>query len=212
MTGTTLTRSRFGGGFRVMVVLLLLVCPLAGLPGVDATRMSSPEAGANGAPAKAELCTACHGADGLPARANIPIIWGQEFYYLYVQLKDYKAGRRQNAEMGDIVESMSRQELRELAEYFAGKPWPATGFTADSVDVARGQTAAAAGVCVQCHLGGYEGNSRVPRLAGQQVGYLERTMLDFKGKTRMNSPAKASLLNSFEDDDITAMARYLAGH
>jgi cytochrome c553 len=174
--------------------------------------MSPSDASADGIPPKAELCTECHGAAGLPARADIPIIWGQEFYYLYVQLKDYKAGRRQNAEMDDIVKSFSKQELRDLAQYFAGRPWPSTGFATESADVARGESATAAGVCVQCHLGGYEGNSRVPRLAGQQVGYLERTMLEFKGKTRMNSPAKASLLKSFEDDDITAMARYLAGH
>ena len=42
------------------------------------------------------------------------------------------------------------------------------------------------------------------------MGYLERTMMEFKDKTRMNSPAKASLMESFESDDITAMARYLA--
>ena len=41
-------------------------------------------------------------------------------------------------------------------------------------DVAKAETATAAGQCVQCHLGGYEGNSRVPRLAGQKVSYLER--------------------------------------
>lgn len=212
MTGIFRRWSRPGDGFRVIVVLLLLASPGTGVPGASSSRMSSPDASGGNIPANAELCTTCHGAAGLPTRPDIPIISGQEFYYLYVQLKDYKAGRRQNAEMSDVVKAFSKQELRELAQYFAGQPWPSTGFAADSTDVVRGETATAAGVCVQCHLGGYEGNSRVPRLAGQQPGYLERTMLDFKGKTRMNSPAKASLLKSFEDDDITAMARYLAGH
>lgn len=212
MNGIPLKRGRPGIGFRGLVVLILAVCPLIGSPGVSSSRMSTPDGGANGAPASAALCTTCHGATGLPARADVPIISGQEFYYLYVQLKDYKAGRRENAEMSDVVKSFSKQELRDLAQYFASQPWPSTGFTADSADVARGETATAAGVCVQCHLGGYEGDSRVPRLAGQQVEYLERTMTEFKHKTRMNSPAKSSLLKSFGDDDITAMARYLAAY
>ncbi|MDH3314759.1 MAG: cytochrome C, partial [Gammaproteobacteria bacterium] len=71
--------------------------------------------------------------------------------------------------------------------------------------------ATTAGQCVQCHLGGYEGNSRVPRLAGQQVGYLEKTMLDFKNKVRLNSPAKGSLLKDYSDGDIAAMAHFLGG-
>jgi cytochrome c553 len=51
----------------------------------------------------------------------------------------------------------------------------------------------------------------VPRLAGQQLGYLERTMLEFKNKIRRNSPAKGSLFATFDDVDIEALARYLAG-
>ena len=48
-------------------------------------------------------------------------------------------------------------------------------------------------------------------LAGQQVDYLERTMLEFKNKVRLNSPAKGTLLAAYEDDDIAAMAKYLGG-
>jgi cytochrome c553 len=203
--------SRPGNGFRLTVVLLLLLSPGVSSPGVSSSRISSPEVSADSMSAKVERCAECHGNAGLPAEPDIPIIWGQEFYYLYVQLKDFKANRRQNDDMSDIVASLGKQELRELAQYFSGRSWPSTGFAAESPDVDRGEAATAAGVCVQCHLGGYEGNSGVPRLAGQQVGYLERTMMEFKHKTRMNSPAKAALLKSFEDDDIGAMARYLAG-
>ena len=182
-------------GFTVSVVLLLLL---------------SFGARADGLAEKIEICTICHGAAGLPARADIPIIWGQEYYYLYVQLKDYKAGRRHNAQMSGIAATLTKQEMKDLAQHFSSQAWPSTGFAAQSTDVVRGESATAAGVCVQCHLGGYEGSSRVPRLAGQQLAYLERTMLEFKKKERMNSPAKASLLAAYEDKDIAVMARYLA--
>lgn len=197
MIRTSRRWSRSTDGFIVTLVLLLLSCS---------------GARADGLAQKVEICKDCHGAAGLPTRPEVPIIWGQEFYYLYVQMKDYKAGRRQNPEMSVIVASLSKQEMRELAQRFASQAWPSTGFAAESTDIARGETASAAGLCTQCHLGGYEGSSRIPRLAGQQVGYLERTMLEFKNKTRMNSPAKASLMAAYEEEDIAAMARYLADY
>jgi len=188
--------SRSCNGSAIALVLLLLLCG---------------SAGANDIAEKLTLCAGCHGAAGLPARPDVPILWGQEFYYLYVQLKDYKAGRRENTEMADIVASLSKTQMQALAQRFSSQKWPSTGFASEAADAARGEQATVAGLCVQCHLGGYEGNSRVPRLAGQQVQYLERTMMELKNRVRMNSPAKASLMAAYEDGDITAMARYLAG-
>ncbi len=157
------------------------------------------------------LCATCHGAAGIPEDPQVPIIWGQHFYYTYVQLKDYKAGRRRHEIMSEIVADLTKQEMQALAQHFSEQAWPAIGFRSSDRDIAKGETAAAAGQCVQCHLGGYEGNSRVPRLAGQKASYLERTMLDFKHKTRKNAPAKSPLLASYDAESIAAMARYLAG-
>ena len=47
-------------------------------------------------------------------------------------------------------------------------------------------------------------------MAGQQEAYLLRTMLEFKRKVRLNSPAKGSLLKSYEDAGIEALAHFLA--
>ena len=159
-----------------------------------------------------EVCTGCHGDNGLPTQSDIPIIWGQEFYYLYVQLKDYKAGRRDSEFMTDIIGDLSKEEMQALAQHFSEKNWPSNGFRANDTDVAIAESAANAGMCVQCHLGGYEGSSRVPRLAGQQAAYLESTMLEFKNKIRMNAAAKGSLLATYDDADIGALARFLAGY
>ena len=160
---------------------------------------------------KVKLCISCHGEGALPIKGNIPIIAGQEFYYLYVQLKDYKAGRRTNQIMSEIVPDLEKNDMKALAERFSKMSWPSTGFGTDEADIARAKSAAASGMCTQCHLGSYRGNSRVPRLAGQQVEYLETTMLDFKNKHRLNSPAKGSLLAAYDDADIAALARYIGG-
>ncbi len=157
------------------------------------------------------LCTSCHGEKGMPVEPDMTILWGQKFYYIYVQLKDYKAARRHSEIMNDVVADLSRAEMKAISQYFSERPWPSTGFQSTRDDVAKGETAANAGLCFQCHIGNYRGDSGVPRLAGQQLGYLERTMLEFKNKIRRNSPAKGSLLATFDDTDIEALARYLAG-
>jgi cytochrome c553 len=100
--------------------------------------------------------------------------------------------------------------MKLIAKYFSEQEWPRTGFKGDPAITAKGETATGAGQCVQCHRGGFDGDSRVPRLAGQQREYLFKTLMDFKNKARMNSPSKSSLMNSFEEADIDAMAEYLA--
>ena len=156
-----------------------------------------------------ETCATCHGEKGLPKEDNIPILAGQEFYYIYVQLKDIKKGMRKSEVMEPFVEELDKTTLMALAKYFSEQKWPRIQFKGNPDVVSKGEMAASAGQCVACHLGSYTGNSRVPRLAGQQPQYLEKTMLDFKKKIRKNSPAKGSLMSSFTDKDIAALAEYL---
>lgn len=156
------------------------------------------------------ICFDCHGANGYTPDPTFPILSGQEYYYLYVQLKDFKAGRRASEIMGPIASGLERDQMKLLAQYFSEQPWPNIGYRGDSAKAAIGERATGAGQCVQCHLGSYTGNSRVPRLAGQYPEYLRKTLSDFKTKTRLNSPAKSSLMASFSDEDLEAMAEFLA--
>jgi cytochrome c553 len=159
----------------------------------------------------AQSCTACHGEVGqLPADPAYPIIAGQQFYYLYVQLKDFASGLRENEIMQGIVAGMDRKTMQAVAQYWSEQPWPATAFTASEEDATRAERIAVSGQCSGCHLGGFEGNSRVPRLRNQQPGYLEKTMLDFKSKRRKNAPDMNALFTDVADEDIAALARYLA--
>ena len=55
------------------------------------------------------------------------------------------------------------------------------------------------------------GNSTLPRLAGQNIEYLRKTMADFRSGARANNPWMKALLETYSDEDIDALARYLAG-
>ncbi len=157
-----------------------------------------------------QTCAACHGENGASKDPQYPILAGQHLHYLYVQLKDFKAGRRASEIMSPIAESLEREQMLKIAEYYSRQSWPNIGFRGDEKIVARGERATVAGQCVQCHRGGYEGDSRIPRLAGQYPQYLEQTMLDFKTGGRANSAAKSSLMESYSDEDLAAMAAFLA--
>ena len=158
-----------------------------------------------------KICAGCHGDNSAALQPTIPILSGQHFYYLYVQLKDFKSGLRKNEIMGPIASQLDKPQMKLLAQYYSEQDWPSVSYRADSAAEIRGETAAGAGQCVQCHLGGYEGDSRIPRLAGQHPEYLLKTMSDFKHRKRMNSAAKSSLFVSYSEDDIKAMSEYLAG-
>ncbi len=140
---------------------------------------------------------------------TIPILAGQEFHYLYVQLKDYKSGLRANEVMVSVVEDLEKKQLFKLAEYFSKQKWPRIQFKGDPKRVGKGERLANSGQCVACHLGSYTGNSRIPRLAGQHPKYLAKTMLEMKTKVRNNAPAVASLIKSYSDEEISDMAEYM---
>lgn len=160
---------------------------------------------------KLQLCMSCHGQKGASKQAQYPILAGQHLYYLFVQLQDYKAERRKNSVMTPIAKQLDRDQMMLLAEYFSGQEWPEIDHDISEKEISIGKKIGNSGQCVQCHLGGYLGNSGVPRLAGQHVEYLTKTMLDFKYNRRTNSPSKTSLLDQFTDDELNAMAAYLAG-
>jgi len=161
---------------------------------------------------KASVCTACHGETGLPLEPSIPIIWGQQEGYLYLQLRDFQKGARKDDRMTPIAQSLSKDDAQALAAYFAGKPWPKTGApSASKTDEATAMSAIKAVVCTSCHLEQFQGDSSIPRLAGQEHDYLAKTMMDFRNRTRANNPGMSDLMNTVAPEQIEAMAKYHAG-
>jgi cytochrome c553 len=161
---------------------------------------------------KAFVCSLCHGSHGLPDFPAIPIIWGQNEGYLYLQLRDFQKGARKNDGMTPIAQNLSKEDALALAQYFSAKPWPKTGAPdASKADTASAMTAIKSVVCTSCHLDEFQGDSSVPRLAGQSHDYLAKTMTDFRTRARANNPGMSDLMNTVTPEQLTAMAAYLAG-
>ena len=70
----------------------------------------------------AEICAACHGADGSkPTAPDQPILAGQYPDYLIKALSDYKSGKRANPIMKVFAGQLSRQEMEDLAAWFSSQ-------------------------------------------------------------------------------------------
>src|ERR1700757_195222 len=154
----------------------------------------------------------CQGQDGKPINKTIPIIWGQQSGYIYIQLRDFKRGDRKNEIMQPIASSFEKDDMLAIAEYFAKKPWPDLGQPRSSKDVAMRAISAEHSVgCTGCHLDRFQGDGTVPRLAGQSREYLTKSIADFRSRTRGNNPGMSDLMLATPPDGLAALAEYLAG-
>lgn len=167
---------------------------------------------AQAAPPKAAVCVACHGPNGNATLAANPILAGQTARYLYLQLRDFQEGRRSDPQMSPMAMDLTRDEMRELADYFAAqKPAPQT-FRSDGAKVKLGRAKAEETLCTMCHLGGFLGQNEIPRVAGQNYEYVVKQLRDFKDKRRTNDAGNmTSVSRTLSDIDIENLGHFLAG-
>jgi len=161
--------------------------------------------------AKSQACAACHGADGNSVSGEFPNLAGQSWRYIYVQLKDYKEGRRTNPVMTAMAASLSRQDMVDLGNFFAAQPSKSTAFKADEGKATLGLAKANETLCSMCHQGGFSGQNEIPRVAGQQYDYIVKQMLDFKARRRTNDAGNmTSVAQTLSEVDIENLAHYIA--
>jgi cytochrome c553 len=156
--------------------------------------------------AKAQLCAACHGQNGVPADPKtVPIIWGQQQSYLVKQLRDYRNGERASPIMSPLAKSLAEEDLRKISAYFAAKTWPA-----QPAPAARSAPPKGIAQCEPCHQPNFEGGMPAPRLAGLSYEYLVATMRAFAADERSNNGDMPKFMQALTDSEREAMARYLS--
>ena len=70
----------------------------------------------------AQVCAACHSADGTkPTAPQYPILAGQYDEYLVRALSDYKSGKRQNPIMQGFAATLSQQDIENVAAWFSSQ-------------------------------------------------------------------------------------------
>ena len=69
---------------------------------------------------KSELCSGCHGSDGVGLSSEFPNIAGQKEAYLLKQLKAFKNNTRKDPTMNAMVAALSEEDMGDLAAYYSG--------------------------------------------------------------------------------------------
>jgi cytochrome c553 len=70
----------------------------------------------------ASTCEACHGPHGQSSNPTLPSLGGQTSQYIYEQLRDFGAGRRQSTTMTPLAKTLSSDDMQKLADYFGQQP------------------------------------------------------------------------------------------
>jgi cytochrome c553 len=161
---------------------------------------------------KAQQCAACHGADGNAPTPEVPSLAGQTWRYIYVQLRDFKEGRRSNPLMTPMAQTLSREDMIDIANYFAAQPLKPAAFAVDESKAKLGKAKADETLCTMCHLGGFLGQNEIPRVAGQSYQYITAQLKAFKTRTRTNDAGNmTAVASTLSDADIDNLGHYLAG-
>ena len=102
---------------RVVGLVLFVVagCALGQTPAGDAVAGKS----------KISMCTGCHGIPGYktayPYLYQVPMITGQQTVYIINALQAYKSGARRHPSMRAIAQSLSDQDMADLAAYYSSE-------------------------------------------------------------------------------------------
>ncbi len=68
-----------------------------------------------------EVCSACHGMDGNSTSHDFPRLAGQNEDYIRNALRSYQNGARKNPIMVSMAEGLSKQDIENVAAYFASQ-------------------------------------------------------------------------------------------
>lgn len=194
-------RGKSGTAGACIAFLWLLVCAAGPALAFDG------EAGRG----KAEQCVACHGPDGNSEIPTVPSLAGQQARYLMLALGEFRAGRRLSEQMSQFASSLSDQDIRDLATYFAAQTLAPSTRPDDAAEAEAARQLVQQGRCEQCHGPALAGQEQAPRLAGQQADYLREQLNGFRMAIRGDMDGRmTAAAQALSDTDIDRLADYIA--
>ncbi len=169
-------------------------------------------------------CTACHGPEGRATNDGyFPRIAGKPAGYLHQQLLGFRDGQRQYGPMTALLEHLSDDYLREMADHFAAlslpypPPQPPQGTPAQRergrVLVQQGDPARELPACAQCHGAALTGVApAIPGLLGLPRDYLNSQIGLWRlGDRKAVAPdCMADVAKRLSAEDIGAVSAWLA--
>lgn len=173
---------------------------------------------------KNAMCSGCHSIQGyqasFPEIHKVPMISGQTAKYIVSSLNAYKKGERKHPSMRGIAETLSDQDIADLAAYYT-----ASGVAKDAKPLAEKpskeanpqvQALLAKGNCSACHGANYSKpiDPSYPKLGGQHADYLLVALKAYKveknAKVGRNNAIMAGIAKQYTNAELKLMANYLS--
>lgn len=195
---------------------LTIVCASAASPAAEVT--GDAQAGRQ----KIALCIGCHGIVGyqssFPQVYKVPKISGQGAGYIAAVLHGYKKGERKHPTMRGVADSLSDQDIADVAAYYAqsGKTdavLPAQPTLAPNAQVAE---LLKKGACVSCHGANFAQPiaPTYPHIAGQHADYLFVALKAYKTENNAyvgrSNPIMGAIAKQFSNAELKALAGYIS--
>jgi cytochrome c553 len=163
-------------------------------------------------------CLTCHGPKGQSAVGTWPKLSAQHAAYTAKQLKNFKEGTRANPIMMGMSATLTEQDMNNISAYLAAQP-ASLGVAQNKATIELGQSIyrggiAAKGVpaCAACHSPTGAGiPNQYPLLSGQWAEYSSAQLMAFREGTRKNSSQMSMIAAKLSDQEMKAVADYMAG-
>lgn len=170
--------------------------------------------------AKNAMCIGCHGIVGyqasFPEIHKVPMISGQGGKYIASALNAYKKGERKHPSMRGIAETLTDQDIADLAAYYETS---GAGVGAAPAKAASGSAKAEAllakGGCVACHGDNYNKpvDPSYPKIAGQHSDYLFVALKSYKAENSAivgrGNAIMGGMVKPFTNAELKEMANYI---
>jgi len=166
-------------------------------------------------------CVSCHGAAGNSTIAVNPKLAGQHENYIYKQLVDFTTPQRNQPVMTTYAKMLSDEDKKNVAAYLSAQvAKPGAAKNKNTIELGKkiyrgGIASKQVAACASCH--GAAGNGipvQYPRIAGQHQDYTVAQLAMFrstKADARKNSAEMHTIASRMSDDEIAAVADYIAG-
>ncbi len=172
---------------------------------------------------KIAMCIGCHGIVGyqasFPEIYKVPKISGQGAKYIVSALNAYKKGERKHPTMRGIADSLSDQDMADLAAYYsahgvvegatlAAKPSKEPGAQVDALLKKGG--------CVACHGDNFAKpiDPSYPKIAGQHADYLFVALKAYKTENNpqigRSNGVMAGMAKQFSNNELKELAKYVS--
>lgn len=162
-----------------------------------------------------EICTGCHGEQGMSLAPGTPHLSGQFAQYILQGLEVYTTNERNVRVMHNTAELLSDEDKANVAAYYASlKPFSdiphETAAPLDLEEDPFAEVKEMTAECAGCH--GDDGNSDIPgtpSLAGQHVNYIINALKQYQDGARKNEDMVA-FSEGLSSAEIEDMAYYYA--